>query len=74
MTFLEAIQPFVRIKRDQVDHGLAFLRLPPKRCRYEKRKGSWPLKIPHAEDVAIREAMKRKMNELNLRGPTVVVG
>lgn len=67
--FLESVQPFVRIKRQQVEHALAFLSLPPRRWRYVRRPGSWPLKITVDDDATTRESMKLRMNELNQRGP-----
>jgi len=70
-TFLESVLPFARIKRAQIEHGLAFLSLPPKQCRYEKRVGSWPLKVVNGADLNTRESMKLRMNNLNRRGPVV---
>jgi len=67
--FLEAVLPYVRIKKMQVEHALAFLSLPPKRCVYERRVGSWPLKVVDSSDLEARELMKVRMNELNMRGP-----
>ena len=68
--FLIYIQPFVRIKKRQVETALAFLELKKvKMVMSESRGKTWPLMAASPEDAVTRETFKTIMNDLNRRGP-----
>ncbi len=70
-SFLTAIQPFAKIKVQQIALGLAFLDLGLARVTFSARGKTWPRRIQHPDDVEMREEFKQRMNSLNYRGVNV---
>ncbi len=67
-TVLRSIQPFVKVKVDQVAIGLEFLELPAVRVSFEARGKTWPRRVSIQEDLDLREAFKQRLAIVNKRG------
>lgn len=63
------VQPFIKIKRRQVEVALAFLRLGRIQKSMVARGKAWPIFRADPVDVAKREACKGELSTLNQRGP-----
>lgn len=65
LAFLRAIHPYVRIKKERVALGIAFLELTTTRTTHARgRSGALPIS---ADEIGRREAMRRQMLALNDR-------
>jgi hypothetical protein len=65
---LRAIQPYVKVKTEQVALGLDFLSLPAVRIAFERRGKTWPRRVSLQEDLDLREDFKARLSVFNLRG------
>jgi len=65
---LRAIQPYVKVKTEQVALGLDFLSLPPVRVSFHARGKTWPRRVSIQEDLDVREEYKQRLSAFNQRG------
>ena len=65
---LRSIQPYAKIKNEQIALGLDFLSLPAVRVSFEARGKTWPRRVSVEEDLVIREDFKSRLAVFNKRG------